>query len=182
MAGAAVAATCDSPDADQCVTLGCDDGWCAFFRCEDAIPRVESALMPAARPPPRGGWGARLGLRNSAQPVMTFPWRPNVQVRPVLQLPPGRFVRHHVFPQAPDLALYFQRAGIKIHDFTLRIPEHVHRHIHGGGPRGGRWNQAWAEFIDANPRPPPPEVIYRHAGELIFRFELTGKVMPYYGR
>jgi uncharacterized lipoprotein (TIGR02269 family) len=82
---------------------------------------------------------------------MTFPWRPNVQVRPVFRLPPGRFVRHHLFPQAPDLALYFQRAGIKIHDFTMLIPEHVHRRIHGGGPRGGLWNEAWQQFVRANP-------------------------------
>ena len=177
-----VAATCGSPEADQCVTLGCDEGWCAFFRCEDVTPRVEPALMPAARPPLRRGWGVRLGIRGSARPVMTFQWYPSVQVRPVLQLPAGRYVRHHVFPQAPDLALYFQRAGIKLHDFTLVIPEHVHRYIHGGGPRGGRWNDAWARFIQANPNPPPPEVIYRHAGELIFRFELTGEVVPYYRR
>ncbi|MCP3140013.1 SitA6 family polymorphic toxin lipoprotein [Pyxidicoccus xibeiensis] len=182
VAGAEITATCERPGADQCVTLGCDEGWCAFFRCEDLAPQVAPANMPAARPPLRRGWGVRLGIRSSAQPVMTFQWRPDVQVRPVFQLPAGRFVRHHIFPQAPDLALYFQRAGIKIHDFTLLIPEYVHWRIHGGGPRGGRWNQAWADFIKAHPRPPPPEVIYRHAGELMFRFELTGKVMPYYSR
>lgn len=147
-----VAATCGSPEADQCITLGCDEGWCAFFRCEDITPRVEPSLMPAARPPLRRGWGTRLGIRGSARPVRTFQWYPNVQVRPVLQLPP------------------------------LVIPEHVHRYIHAGGPRGGRWNDAWAQFIQANPNPPPPDVIYRHAGELIFRFELTGKVVPYYRR
>ncbi|ABF86103.1 putative lipoprotein [Myxococcus xanthus DK 1622] len=173
---------CEATEAAPCVSLACDEGWCAFFLCEDVAPRVEPALMPVARPPLRRGWGVRLGIRNGAQPVITFPWRPHVQVRPVYQLPAGRYVRHHIFPQAPDLALYFQRAGIKIHDFTLVIPEHVHRYIHGGGPRGGRWNDAWAQFIKAHPHPPRPDVIYRHAGDLIFRFELTGKVMPYYKR
>jgi uncharacterized lipoprotein (TIGR02269 family) len=180
--GTEATTTCDTPEADQCVTLGCDEGWCAFFRCEDVTPRVEPALMPITRPPLRMGWGARLGIRGNARPVMAFPWYPNVQVRPVFQLPAGRYVRHHVFPQAPDLALYFQRAGIRIHDFTLAIPEHVHRYIHGGSARGGRWNDAWAQFIKAHPHPPSPDVIYRHAGELIFRFELTGKVVPYYSR
>jgi uncharacterized lipoprotein (TIGR02269 family) len=70
---AELAATCDSPETDQCVTLGCDEGWCAFFLCEDVVPRVEPARMPAARPPLRRGWGIRLGIRGSARPVMTFP-------------------------------------------------------------------------------------------------------------
>ena len=53
--------------------------------------------------------------------------------------------------------------------------------------RQERWlgavaGDAWARFIQTNPNPPPPEVIYLHAGELIFRFELTGEVVPYYRR
>jgi uncharacterized lipoprotein (TIGR02269 family) len=58
------------------------------------------------------------------------------------------------------------------------IPEHIHWEIHSGGPRGGQWNEAWREFMFKNPHALPPE-IYRHAGELIFRFELTGPVVPY---
>ena len=37
-AGTEVDATCDRPETDQCVTLGCDEGWCAFFRCEEVTP------------------------------------------------------------------------------------------------------------------------------------------------
>ncbi|WP_075207717.1 TIGR02269 family lipoprotein [Archangium violaceum] len=62
--------------------------------------------------------------------------------------------------------------------FTILIPEHVHIRIHSGGPRGGLWNMAWQQFKDANPSA-PAEAIYRHAGELMFRFELTGPVVPY---
>jgi len=61
------------------------------------------------------------------------------------------------------------------------IEETVHFRIHNGGPRGGRWNAAWRQFKDANPRATPEE-IYRHAGELIYRFELIGPIVPYYSR
>jgi hypothetical protein len=57
----------------------------------------------------------------------------------------------------------------------------VHHRIHSGGPRGGLWNAAWRQFKDANPHASLQE-IYRHAGELIHRFELIGPVVPYYKR
>jgi len=68
---------------------------------------------------------------------------------------------------------------VAIHDFTLVIPEHVHWRIHSGAPRGGLWNAAWREFRNRNFEASPEE-IYRHAGELIYRFELSGQVAPYY--
>ncbi len=46
------------------------------------------------------------------------------------------------------------------------------------GP-GGAWNNAWRQFVIANPRPPSKDVIMRHAIELAFRFELSGPVVPY---
>jgi uncharacterized lipoprotein (TIGR02269 family) len=74
------------------------------------------------------------------------------------------------------------RQGVPdIHQFTILIPEYVHLRIHGGGPKGGRWNQAWRNFIEDN-QAAPPEEIYRHAGELMFRFELTGPITPYHRR
>ncbi|WNG51735.1 DUF2380 domain-containing protein [Archangium minus] len=39
--------------------------------------------------------------------------------------------------------------------------------------------RAWKDFIRSRPRASPEE-IYRHAGELIFRFELTGPILPYH--
>lgn len=198
-AEAAEAPGCEEPDEDQCVVLACYAGMCGFFLCEDVVPaevpptrlkpgvelvRNGGTIAPPMGPAqPRRWWGRALGLPGSAEPVLTFRWYPQAPpVRPVYALPPGRYVRHHIFPQAPDLALYFKRSGIDIHRYTLLIPEHLHIRIHRGGPRGGLWNEAWREFAEANPTPPPPAIIYRHAGELIFRFELTGPVVPYYRR
>lgn len=43
-------------------------------------------------------------------------------------------------------------------------------------------NQAWRQFKDAKPFASPEE-IYKHAGELIYRFELLGgPTQPYYSR
>ncbi len=48
--------------------------------------------------------------------------------------------------------------------------------------RGGLWNQAWRDFMRANRRATPEE-IYKHAGELIHRFELIGgPIQSYHSR
>ncbi len=52
------------------------------------------------------------------------------------------------------------------------------------GGRGARAHGGWGTGSDVhavkktNPDA-SPEAIYRHAGELIFRFQLTGPVVPY---
>ncbi|ATB50407.1 hypothetical protein MYMAC_006063 [Corallococcus macrosporus DSM 14697] len=110
----------------------------------------------------------------SGAPERAFPGPP--------RLTPGRWEKHHIFPQAEDLARWFERQGVKIHDYTMPIPRHVHQRIHRGGERGGDWNNAWREFKDANEGATPAE-IFRHAGELIHRFELMGgPIQPYYSR
>jgi uncharacterized lipoprotein (TIGR02269 family) len=63
----------------------------------------------------------------------------------------------------------------------MLIPEHLHLRIHSGAPSGGLWNQAWRQFRDAKGDASTAE-IYRHAGELIFRFNLAGPIVPYYQR
>jgi uncharacterized lipoprotein (TIGR02269 family) len=68
---------------------------------------------------------------------------------------------------------------VEIHNFSMVIPEHVHRRIHGAGASGGLWNNAWREFRDAN-RNATQEEIYRHAGKLLYEFELMGPIVPYY--
>jgi uncharacterized lipoprotein (TIGR02269 family) len=194
---AAPAAGCEAPELDSCVTLACEEALCGFFRCEDVLvedsSRSEVERVQFARPlPPMGpvrpGRVRRWSpwLRSGAEPVMTFQWYAASQPRPLpprppLALPAPRMQKHHLFPQAEDLALWFKRHGINIHDYTMLIPEHVHRRIHAGGPRGGMWNEAWREFKDSyGDRPPSREEIYRHAGVLIFRFELSGPVQPYF--
>ncbi|MFP2900219.1 TIGR02269 family lipoprotein, partial [Corallococcus sp. 4LFB] len=114
------------------------------------------------------------GLPGDVEPVMVFPWYGNPKpVPPLRQLPAGRFEKHHIFPQEQRLAEWFKERGIDIHQYTIPIPVHIHRRIHGGGPKGGLWNQAWREFRETNNTAQAPE-IFKHAGELIYRFQLLG--------
>jgi uncharacterized lipoprotein (TIGR02269 family) len=116
---------------------------------------------------------------------MVFPnWNgaPERLIPPSHQLTAGRWEKHHIFPQANDLARWFERQGVKIHHYTMPIPLDLHRRIHGGDGRGGAWNKAWREFMKAKPGASPTE-IYKHAGELIHRFQLSGDLIrPYYSR
>lgn len=164
---------------------------CGFFRCQEVVPREvllafrgggPPIYIPMGSPSTRRWWGRNVLWPRNTEPVLTFRFNRHLDPKPPAPpprlLPPGRFVRHHIFPQAEDLALWFRERGVKIHDFTLVIPEHIHRRIHGGGPSGGLWNEAWRRFRDDN-RNASPEAIYLHAGELIFRFGLAGPIVPY---
>ncbi|NTX05568.1 TIGR02269 family lipoprotein [Myxococcus sp. CA051A] len=183
---------CDDPGEDQCVTLFCVEDLCGFYPCEDTPAEVELARFPPSRPPaaaaapgsgPRRNWGGAQKLPPGS--VMTFPnWNgaPTAVIPPSRQLTPGRWEKHHIFPQSKDLAEWFARQEVKIHDYTMPIPLSVHRRIHDGSPRGGAWNDAWRDYMMAKPFASPAE-IFRHAGELIHRFELMGgPIQPYYSR
>jgi uncharacterized lipoprotein (TIGR02269 family) len=183
---------CDEPRDDQCVTLLCLGDACGFYRCEDLPGEVELARFPPTRPPaaaaapgmgPRRNWGAAQGLPKGA--VMVFPnWNdaPDRVIPPSRQLTAGRWEKHHIFPQAPEFREWFEIQGVKIHDYTMPIPREVHYRIHNVGGRGGQWNQAWRDFKAARPGATPEE-IFKHAGELIYRFELIGgPIQPYYSR
>lgn len=177
---------------ERALILLCDENGeeCGLYQCREVVPR-EALLAFRGGPPlyipmgpasPRRWWGRPLWLPRDTEPVFTFQFYRHRQPKPPLLLPRGRWVHHHIFSQAEDLRLWFHQQGLpNIHHFTIIIPEHVHIRIHSGGPRGGLWNEAWREFKRNNPRAPPEE-IYRHAGELIFRFELTGGIVPYYRR
>jgi uncharacterized lipoprotein (TIGR02269 family) len=167
--------------------LLCGDETCGFFQCRDTLPgQVELTRGGTIAPPPAPGgaprrWWGPPWLRRGAVPVLTFRLHASLDPkppRPLLLLPSGRYVRHHIFPQASDLQLWFTRQGVAIHIFTLVIPEHVHRRIHSGGPSGGLWNAAWRKFRDDNLKATPEE-IYRHAGKLVYEFELMGPIVPY---
>lgn len=122
-------------------------------------------------------------LPGGGEPVMVFPWhREPAPTPPLRQLPAGRFEKHHIFPQSQDLAEWFEQQGVRIHDYTLPIPREVHVRIHRGGDRGGAWNNAWRDFKRAN-ADATSEEIFKHAGELIYRFQLLGgPIQPYYSR
>lgn len=183
---------CESADTEQCVVLACEAGDCALFDCEDvdtealalapAPPQVELA-QGRYRPPPRApafhNW-RNSGIRPGARPRMVFHFRYRQGFLPALPREPGKLVHHHLFPQQQELAQWFRENGVDIHKFTLLIPEHIHRQIHSGTGRGGMWNQAWREYYKSMlGRPVPPVELHRKAVEFIFRFELTGPVVPY---
>ncbi|NVJ09103.1 TIGR02269 family lipoprotein [Myxococcus sp. AM001] len=183
---------CDASREDRCVALLCLDDACGFYRCEDVPGGVKLARFPPSRPPaaaaapgsgPRRNWGGAQKLPPGA--TMTFPnWNgaPAKVIPPSRRLTTGRWEKHHIFPQSRDLAEWFEARGVKIHDYTMPIPLHVHRRIHDGNGRGGAWNEAWREFKAKNQNAPPSE-IYRFAGELIHRFDLVGgPIQPYYSR
>gem|GEM_PF-269491 len=167
--------------------LLCSEDTCAFFRCQDLAEvseapsgEVEPARWPGLRPPggPRRGWRQP---RRGAEPVFVIRWNnhpaPNLPNRRPLSL--DLLVKHHIFPQAPELAAWFQRQGINIHQYTLLIPRGTHLRIHSGGPRGGMWNAEWRQFTRGRERVPPGE-IWQHAIKLIIKYDLTGANMgPY---
>jgi len=175
------------------VVLLCEGSDCGFFRCRDldvepgGVQLTRGGFMTSPAAPGRrpGRWRRGPWQPRNVGPVLTFRLNPSLDPKsPPLarpQLPPGRYVRHHLFSQASDLAAWFKKQGVNIHGFTMVIEETVHYRIHSGGPGGGRWNEAWRQFKRANPYASPEE-IYRHAGELIYRFELIGPIVPYYSR
>ncbi len=182
-------AECAAAGEGTCVTPLCGEDACGLYRCEDVPAGIELARFPPARPPvaaapgsgPRRNWGSGMRLPNGAAPVFVIPWhREPRPVPPQRQLPPGRFEKHHIFPQAKDLAAWFKQQGVSIHDYTMPIPRDMHRRIHEGGPSGGLWNEAWRDYMRVNPGAKPVE-IFKHAGDLIYRFQLLGgPIQPYY--
>ncbi|WNG32787.1 TIGR02269 family lipoprotein [Archangium violaceum] len=176
-------------EGERSLVLLCQEEECGFFHCREVVFGEEVLLasrgggpiyIPGASPTPRGWRGRPIGWPRGTRPVLTFRFNRHFDPKPPqFALPPGRWVRHHLFPQAQELREWFHARGVPdIHQYTLLIPEHVHIRIHSSGPKGGLWNQAWRDFKDARPNA-SPEAIYRHAGELIFRFELTGPIVPY---
>jgi uncharacterized lipoprotein (TIGR02269 family) len=177
------------------VVLLCEERECGFFRCRDLdwevggvqLARGGEGFMasPAVHGRRPGRWRGGSWPWRNVGPVLTFRLNPSLDPKPLPraspQLPPGRYIRHHLFSQARDLAEWFKKQGVNIHGFTMVIQESVHYRIHSGGPGGGRWNEAWRQFMRSNPKASPEE-IYRHAGELIYRFELIGLIVPYYSR
>lgn len=169
--------------------LFCAQGTCAFFRCSD-MEAADADSFGTVEPArwnrqPNSSGGRRRGSgypRQDAEPVFVIRWNnhpppPAPTPRPARPLP--TWVKHHIFPQEPGLARWFQRQGIDIHQFTLLIPGELRLRIHSGGPRGGKWNAEWRHFTEGRDRA-SPEVIWRHATKLIIDYNLAGASMgPY---
>ncbi|WP_414653992.1 TIGR02269 family lipoprotein [Hyalangium sp.] len=167
--------------------LLCSEDTCAFFRCQDLTEaseepsgEVEPARWPGLRPPDglRRWWRHP---RRGAEPVFVIRWHnhpaPSLNSRRGISL--DLLIKHHLFPQAPDLAAWFHRQGINIHQYTLLISRGVHLRIHSGGPRGGRWNEEWRQFTRGRERVTHEE-IWQHAIKLIIKYDLTGaSMLPY---
>jgi uncharacterized lipoprotein (TIGR02269 family) len=154
-------------DERSLVLLCQEDGEeCGFFRCREVAPREEVLLasrgmrpiyIPGLSPFARGGRGRSTGWPRNTAPVLTFRFNRHFDPKPpVPALPPGRWVQHHLLPQAQELREWFHRRGVPdIHQYTILIPEHVHLRIHSRGPKGGLWNQAWLDFKRAEPNASP---------------------------
>ncbi|WP_043428442.1 SitA6 family polymorphic toxin lipoprotein [Cystobacter fuscus] len=178
---------------ERSLVLACredEEETCGFFRCRDVAHREVllayrgggGPVLPGASPAPRRWWGPTHIWPRDREPIFTFRVNRHFDRQPLpFSLPPGRWARHHLLPQAEEFREWFHSQGIPdIHQYTILIPESVHIQIHSAGPRGGLWNQAWRDFKTAQPDASSAE-IYRHAGALLYRFQLTGLIVPYHG-
>ncbi|WP_426733137.1 SitA6 family polymorphic toxin lipoprotein [Myxococcus faecalis] len=191
---------CEAPDADQCVVFACEGALaeCGLFACDDVDPALSASarrelgvrnvshpyrpVRPPGRLPPRDY--RRSGIRQAARPRMVFHFGYRYGYLPAFPPQDGsRLVKHHLFPQEELLARWFARHGINIHEFTMVVPEHLHLRVHNPGGRGGPWNAAWREYMNANlhRRRIPKEELLRKSLELAFRFDIAGPIVPYYG-
>jgi uncharacterized lipoprotein (TIGR02269 family) len=183
----------------SCVVPLCDEERCALWRCLDMVeveaPSVVLTRGPmpqALRPPlvgnPSRWWGPPLAAPTRVEPILEIPWH-NWKLREELSqqrqhplgcmLPPEPLEKHHIFPQAPELAAWFKSKGIDIHAYTVSLPRSFHRQLHSGGPAGGQWNEAWRQFKQEH-EDASTEEIWRFAFELMFLTGVNGPFVPYY--
>lgn len=112
---------------------------------------------------------------------MTFHFRYRHGFLPAFPRLEGKLIKHHLFPQKPRLAAWFQAQGINVHEWTMVIPEHVHLRVHRGA-RGGLWNEAWRQYREENlGHRITREDLLRKAFELALRFDIAGPIRSYYG-
>lgn len=124
------------------------------------------------------------GLPEGAEPIFIIPWNETsaeyaARLRKENEDEPTRtWVKHHVFPQA--FKEWFISRGVNIHEWTLVLDKQVHQNIHRG-ELGGPWNAEWRYYIRNNPLA-NRQAIHLFAVQMIFRFDLSGPVVPYYSR
>jgi uncharacterized lipoprotein (TIGR02269 family) len=195
----ATAEECDAPSKDRCTLFLCGVEACALYFCEDVDPGriVRAQAVAPVRPPVQGNarayptqtnpqryWGSMEGLPEDAEPIFIIPWNETseayaARLRKELEDSPKRtWVKHHVFPRA--FKDWFTFRGVDIHEWTLVLDKQVHENIHRG-ERGGPWNAEWRHFIRYNQLANRQD-IHLFAVQMIFRFDLSGPVVPYYSR
>lgn len=80
---------------------------------------------------------------------------------------------HHVIPQAKTLRKYFEKAGIDVDDYTIRLPKSVHDGLHQGkgtGP-GGPWIRDWKAFFAQHPGAGKTEIL-QHADDMMSAYNI----------
>ncbi|HZI11638.1 MAG TPA: TIGR02269 family lipoprotein [Myxococcus sp.] len=195
---------CDDPGADRCTLFICGVGACALYYCEDVDPGriVRAQAVAPVRPPapslpapgtarpfptpanPQRYWGSMQGLPENAEPIFIIPLNETseeyaARLRREMEDQPKRtWVKHHVFPQA--FKEWFSSRGVNIHEWTLVLDKQVHQNIHRG-ELGGPWNAEWAHYIRYNGRA-NRQAIHLFAMQMIFRFDLSGPVVPYHSK
>ncbi|WP_437620613.1 RHS repeat-associated core domain-containing protein [Sorangium sp. So ce1151] len=99
---------------------------------------------------------------------------------PAALLAPVKIQRHHIFPQR--FKTFFQARGVDIDKFTVEMSQGHHLssvHGRGGLNTPGRYNQRWAEFIEANPNATAKD-IYQFGGRLMDEYGLNRlPIVPY---
>ena len=191
----AVASWEEAREDPSCVVPLCDEAGCAVWRCQDLVevdphPIILAKGTLTLRPPgnPTRWWGRPLVAPVGTEPVFEIPWNnwnirgqyaPKALRRPCI---PSRepLEKHHIFPQEKFLAEWFERKGINIHAFTMRLPKSLHSWLHSGGPRGGQWNEAWRQFVRQSDENTNQEDVWRFAFDLMNRFYLNGSLVSYY--
>ncbi|WP_395808576.1 TIGR02269 family lipoprotein [Archangium minus] len=179
----------------SCVVPLCEGERCAIWRCQHVVevdphPVVLAKGTLTLRPPgnPTRWWGRPLAAPVGTEPVFEIPWH-NWNIRgqyaPRALRPPcipsrEPLEKHHIFPQEPFLANWFEDNGINIHSFTIRLPKSFHAWLHSGGSKGGQWNEAWRQFVIQNNTTATQEDIWRFAFELMNRFYINGSLVPYH--
>jgi hypothetical protein len=83
----------------------------------------------------------------------------------------ANFPWHHLLPQR--FRERFAKIGIDIEDHLVSIPKRIIELIHGKGPKGGLWNNAWDKWLKANPNA-TTEDVFKQLGVFIREFNLEG--------